>query len=386
MKKDQIKQKIWDEVLGQTPQIQARAINALDKKYIIPTSDFLWDHGKKDFLKFLSISVLIVMVKNLFEAELFTDKKKTKPTRGNLFLKEIIKLDKFPKVWSGVQDINPTEMFQLIPGNLLQASLVLKLSDISIDNDYKKVSSFIYEHSRNQTLREAACLDRDDKAGFKSANTYSAFVNKLSNKSYEWVRELLVVLSDEKKLKYIYNSKLRAEDLHKIFSVIISFGGHISDDRYNPEPLCLGFLSYNSDMFSKSTAHTEKVESAVEEGISNFIKVFNKHVKEKGISTTTIDLLNFFLEVAYIGKRELVQSLPLSSIKKLFDSKNCLWMKNYLSQDQKINLKNDSSVGALDAHRVLSEELPKNVISDKTAKSILSLPIREKILLIGLSS
>jgi hypothetical protein len=60
-------------------------------------------------------------------------------------------------------------------------------------------------------------------------------------------------------------------------------------------------------------------------------------------------------------------------------------MKQYTSKDQDLSLKSKFSISAHDAHQILSEKTDTDTISSKANKTIKSLPLKEKMIVLALN-
>lgn len=400
MKRNKLLEEIEKEILSQSPISQARAINALDSKYVPAISNFLFENKQFLFLNHLSISALVALVRTYFvlhrDSFFETPKQEIDETKSvsrhttehHRRFTLIVNLPKFPKVWNRVSDDKPCAAFELVPLPLMRQALIRHISKIIPSKDYRRLAQIIENGTRARKMIDNSLADEESVPLYQiDVEKYNATIKDLGSViDNEWIETLLKRLPTYHKLKLLYGKSIRDQDFERIKTYCLAQGGHISDDRQNPIPLVYAFLDFDRRMTSFEYKYDKDLEEVIDNAIDSFIEEFNLFAVKIGACKRLVDILDFFNMITYKGRGDLVQKMPMGLIVDLLKQKRCLWMKERLSENQKIALSSKGSIDAADAHKALVETNTDTDLLSKTVTKVQGLTLRDKMQVVAMGS
>ena len=390
MKRIELVNSLQKEVLEQSPRVQAIAINQLDPTFIPATVKFLLDNNQDAFLRFLSLKALIVVVRYYFtlSEDLFfikndddserDDPAKVIPTEThNRFLK-IIKLPKFPQVWSKVCHDTPCAAFSLIPIKLMRPVVRKNLSKIIPAKDHSKLFDILQQGTYALKMLSHGLCNQENIPAYRSdVRRYQQKLKSLGNvENNDWLDRLLKVMPVSYKLQLLYGKGASDIDFERT-TYCVAQHYHISDERSDPTPFALAFLTFHPDMASPEYKYDQRVEDSIDIATDEFIVKFIPFAVKLDANKRVADLIDFFNFIAHTGRVRLVRSLSTEIIAQLFKQNRCLWMKENLSENQRIALGSKGSVSATDVSNAIFE-VGETPLLTKTVQKARQLSLKEK--------
>lgn len=380
MEKNSIVTEISNEMLGLSAEEQAQTIAELDQKYVAKAALFFLENDRFDFLKFLPVSVLVLLGKNLLRSLLMINRYELGSQRATKWLRRIVDLRNFDEVWQSLSKEKPCAAFDLIPLPLLYTTIQEHLTRITGVCDYKQLLEIVQKGSRARTLLDLGIFDETgvEESYRKDDRKYDRKMKSLGDVKNPWLVSLMATLPASTKLKLLYDDQARTLDLKKLFCFFIAQGDYVNDVRSSPRPLMLAFL----DPIQGSDVLDQKFDDRFAQAIERFAEDFSSFTER--VSTPQVRQLLNFLQIVMPDddhRSIVIQALPIKVISKLLRSKHDIWIKKYLAPDQMAVFEN-KSLNIVEAHEILSKST--RMLQPSVVEKIMRLDKKDKLQLLAM--